>query len=253
MTMSAQAAALGGKVALVTGGSGGIGAAAAGLLAEAGATVVVGYHRSGARASAVAAALPGAGHVALPAPMDDSEALGALAAAIGNHFGRLDILVNSAGMTRPVPHKDLDGLTDELIDEVFRVNWRGPFATIRAVQPLLRQGGEGLIVNISSIAATTGVGSSIAYCGAKAGLDVMTVALARALAPEIRVLAVSPGVVDTEFVAGRTADVNAKLAAGTPLRRIASTTEVARAVLACATLLTFSTGSIIQVDGGRHL
>ena len=81
----------------------------------------------------------------------------------------------------------------------------------------------------------------------------MSVALARALAPEIRVLVVSPGVVDTEFVAGRTAEANAKIAAGTPLKRVASTDEVARAVLACATHLTFSTGSIIQVDGGRHL
>ena len=77
--------------------------------------------------------------------------------------------------------------------------------------------------------------------------------MARALAPAIRVLAVSPGVVDTEFVAGRTAEQNAKIAAGTPLKRVASTEEVARAVLACATHLTFSTGSIIQVDGGRHL
>ncbi len=253
MSMSAPTTALAGKVAFISGGSGGIGAAAAGLLAEAGATIILGYHRNPTKAAAVAVALPGSGHVALPAPMDDSAALGKLAGEIGDRFGRLDILVNSAGMTRPVPHPDLDGLTDEIIDEVFRVNWRGPFATIRAMRPWLQQSPAGLIVNVSSIAATTGVGSSIAYCGAKAGLDVMTVALARALAPEIRVLAVSPGVVDTEFVAGRTAEMNAKIAASTPLRRVASTAEVAKAVLACATLLTFSTGSIIQVDGGRHL
>ena len=127
------------------------------------------------------------------------------------------------------------------------------FADAAADIHILYLEGDGLVVNISSIAATTGVGSSIAYCGAKAGLDIMTVALARALAPAIRVLAVSPGVVDTEFVAGRTAEQNAKIAAGTPLKRVARTEEVARAVLACATHLTFSTGSIIQVDGGRHL
>ena len=176
-----------------------------------------------------------------------------LASTVTERLGRTDILVNAAGMTRPVAHQDLAALTDELIDEVFKVNWRGPFATVRAFRPLLAASGDGLVVNISSIAATTGVGSSIAYCGAKAGLDIMTVALARALAPAIRVLAVSPGVVDTEFVAGRTAEQNAKIAAGTPLKRVASTEEVARAVLACATHLTFSTGSIIQVDGGRHL
>jgi 3-oxoacyl-[acyl-carrier protein] reductase len=191
---------LAGRVAVVCGGSGGIGAASARLLAEAGATVVVGYHSNSAKAAAVAADLPGAGHVALPAPMTDSPALVRLAAMVAERFGRGDILVNSAGMTTPVPHGDLDALSDELIDEVFKVNWRGPFAAIRAFRTLLAASGGGLVVNISSIAATTGVGSSIAYCGAKAGLDIMTVALARALAPEIRVLSVSPGVVDTDFV-----------------------------------------------------
>jgi 3-oxoacyl-[acyl-carrier protein] reductase len=240
---------LAGKVALVSGGSGGIGAASARLLADAGAIVVVGYHGNRAKAEAVAASLAGTGHRVLPAPMTDSAGLACLAKSLD----RADILVNAAGMTQPVPHGDLDALTDEVIDEVFQVNWRGPFAAIRALRPLLAASGDGLVVNISSIAATTGVGSSIAYCGAKAGLDIMSVALARALAPRIRVLVVSPGVVDTDFVAGRTAEASAKIAAGTPLKRVASTAEVARAVLACATHLTFSTGSIVQVDGGRHL
>ena len=247
--MSSTSLPLAGKVAVVCGGSGGIGAASARLLAAAGAAVVVGYHGNRAKAEAVAEALPGAGHRALSAPMTDSAGLARLAQALD----RADILVNAAGMTRPVPHGDLDGLTDELIDEVFQVNWRGPFAAIRALRPLLAASGDGLVVNVSSIAATTGVGSSIAYCGAKAGLDVMGVALARALAPQIRVLTVAPGVVDTEFVAGRTAEQNAKIAAGTPLQRVASAEDVARAVLACATHLTFSTGSTVQVDGGRHL
>jgi 3-oxoacyl-[acyl-carrier protein] reductase len=240
---------LAGKVAVVCGGSGGIGAASARLHAEAGAAVVVSYHGNRAKAEEVAHGLAGTGHRGLPAPMTDSDALIRLAQGLD----RADILVNAAGMTRPVPHGDLDALTDEVIDEVFRVNWRGPFAAIRALRPLLAASGDRLVVNISSIAATTGVGSSIAYCGAKAGLDIMSVALARALAPQIRVLVVSPSVVDTECVAGRTAEQNAKIAAGTPLKRVASPDEVARAVLACATHLTFSTGSIVQVDGGRHL
>lgn len=241
------------RTAIVCGGSGGIGAASARLLAEAGAKVIVGYNRRADAAERVVASLAGVGHLALPAPMADSPALARLAAKVGGRFGRVDLLVNAAGMTRPVPHQDLDGLTDETIDEVFRINWRGPFAAVRALAPWLRASGDGLVVNISSVAATTAVGSSIAYCGAKAGLDVMTMALARALAPEIRVLGVAPGVVDTDFVPGRTAEFNAKAAAGTPLRRVATAEEVARAVLACATHLTFSTGSIIQVDGGRHL
>lgn len=241
------------KVLLVTGGSGGIGAAVARLLAEAGATVVVGYNSNPAKAEEVAASLAGDGHLALAAPVEDSAALGRLAGEVGRRLSRADVLVNSAGMTRPVPHHDLDGLTDEVIDEVFRVNWRGPFAAVRAFRPLLKASGDGVVVNLSSIAASTGVGSSIAYCGVKAGLDIMTVSLARALAPEIRVLAVSPGVVDTGFVPGRGADFNAKVASTTPLGRITSPEDVARAVAACVTHLTFTTGSIIQVDGGRHL
>lgn len=241
------------KVAVVCGGSGAIGASTARLLAEAGATVVAGYNRSPAKAVALATGLPGDGHTALAAPMADSAALGLLAGDVEARFGRADILVNAAGMTRPVPHGDLDGLTDELIDEVFAVNWRGPFAAVRAFRPLLAASGDGLVVNVSSIAATTGMGSSVAYVGAKAGLDAMTVSLARALAPAIRVVAVSPGVVDTDFVPGRGADFNAKVAATTPLKRLATAEDVAKAILATATHLTFTTGSILQVDGGRHL
>jgi 3-oxoacyl-[acyl-carrier protein] reductase len=176
-----------------------------------------------------------------------------MAAAVEEAFGRAEILVNTAGMTQPVPHRNLDDLTDELIDRIFVANWRGTFAAIRAFAPLLRAHGDGLVVNISSISATTGVGSNIAYCAAKAGIDTMTISLARALAPEIRVLAVSPGVVDTSFVPGRDAEFNERVAKTTPLKRIGTPDDVARAVLACATHLRFSTGSIIVTDGGRHL
>ena len=136
---------------------------------------------------------------------------------------------------------------------MFQVNWRGQFATIRTFAPLLKASPDGVIVSISSIAAFTGVGSSIAYCAAKAGIDVMTKALARALAPEVRVLAVSPGVVDTAFVPGRGADFNDKVAASTPLKRVGDAEDIAAAVTACITMLRYSTGHIVQVDGGRPL
>ncbi len=168
-------------------------------------------------------------------------------------MGGADILVNSAGITKPIPHGDLDALTDDLIDEIFVNNWRGVFATIRAFAPALTERGDGLIVNVSSIAAFTGVGSNVAYCGAKAGLDIMTKSLARALAPAIRVLSVSPGAVDTQFVPGRGKEFNDKVAATTPLKRITSPLDVAEAIVACATHLKFSTGDRIVVDGGRHL
>ncbi|WP_331376825.1 SDR family NAD(P)-dependent oxidoreductase [Sinorhizobium chiapasense] len=245
--------ALTGKVAVVAGGSGGIGREACRLFAEAGARVVVGYRSGKERAEAIVAALPGEGHLALPVSIEDSSTINAFRDSTLVALGRADILVNTAGVTSPVAHADLDGLTDELIDQIFVNNWRGVFSTVRAFAPALKASRDGLIVNVSSIAAFTGVGSNIAYCGAKAGLDLMTNSLARALAPDIRVMAVSPGVVDTEFVPGRGQEFKEKAAAATPLKRLTTPTDVAEAILACATHLKFSTGTRIVVDGGRHL
>lgn len=242
-----------GRIALIVGGTGAIGAATARLLAAGGASVLVTHRPGHAPAADLLAALPGAGHAALPADVADTGTLLALRDTIAARHGRLDLLVNAAGFTKPVPHRDLEALDDELIDRMFAVNWRGQFATIRTLAPLLRASGDGLVVSLSSIAATTGVGSSIAYCATKAGIDVMTKALARVLAPEVRVLAVSPGVVDTAFVPNRGADFNDKVAASTPLRRIADADDVAAAIVACWTHLGYSTGHTIQVDGGRAL
>ncbi|MFG1246393.1 SDR family NAD(P)-dependent oxidoreductase [Xanthobacter flavus] len=244
-----------GKVALVVGGAGAIGAETSRMLKAAGAKVVI-SHLAAEKDTAAAAALVaelGEGHAAFVADVVDTPSLVALRDTIAARYGRLDILVNAAGFTKPVPHADLDALTDELIDRMLQVNWRGQFATIRTFAPLLKASGDGLVVNISSIAAFTAVGSSIAYCAAKAGIDVMTKALGRALAPEVRVLAVSPGVVDTEFVPGRGADFNDKVSASTPLKRIGNAQDIAAAITACATMLGFSTGHTIQVDGGRAL
>ncbi len=245
---------LDGKVALIVGGSGGIGAASALLFAQASARVAV-THRPGKEAAgqAVLAGLPGTGHAAFPADVADTASIVALHAAVVARFGRLDVLVNTAGFTKPVPHHDLDALDDALIDQMFAVNWRGQFATVRTFAPLLKASGDGLIVFISSIAALNGNGSSIAYCAVKAGTDVMVKSLGRALAPEIRVMGVAPGVVATGFVPGRGEEFNAKTAATTPLRRVATAQDVAAAVLACATHLRFSTGTTIVVDGGRSL
>ena len=127
------------------------------------------------------------------------------------------------------------------------------FATIRAFTPLLKANSDGLIVNVSSIAGFTGAGSNLAYAAAKAGVDVLTKALAKTLAPHVRVLAVSPGVVDSSFVPGRGADFNEKAAATIPLKRIGHVDDTASAIEACATTLRFATGSRFVVDGGRSL
>ncbi len=245
-----------GKTAVIIGGNGAIGAATAAALADAGAHIIlVDREDDAARAQmqATLADLPGTGHRIATADILDHASLALLRGRLAIDCKHLNILVNAAGFTKPVAHADLDTLDDTLIDEIFKVNWRAQFATIRALAPLLKQSGDGLVVSISSIAAFTAIGSNIAYCAAKAGIDVMTKALARALAPEIRVLAVSPGVVDTAFVPGRSADFNARVEASTPLRRIATPQDIADAILACATHLRYSTGHIVQVDGGRAL
>lgn len=166
---------LDGKVAVITGGLGAIGYATARRLAALGATCVL-LHRKGDDAAARAAALPSAAgqrHAAIRADIVDTPSLVAAAAEVKATLGRCDILVNSAGHTKPVPAGDLDALTDELIDDIVRSNFRGVFATIRAFTPLLKASGDGLVANISSIAGFTGVGSNLAYVAAKAGLDVV--------------------------------------------------------------------------------
>jgi 3-oxoacyl-[acyl-carrier protein] reductase len=241
-----------GSTAVILGGSGGIGAATARLLAQSGATIIVTYRGREAEARALIAELPGTGHQALAASVEDSNSLVALAARVRETRGRCDILVNSAGFTKAIPHHDLDALDDEFLDRMWAVNWRGPFAAVRAFRPLLEES-EGLVVNISSLAGLNGTGSNLAYGAVKAATDSMTKSLARALAPKIRVMSVSPGVVETGFVPGRGPEANAKIAPSIPLKRVALPEDVAEAVLACATLLTYSTGSIILVDGGRAL
>ncbi|MGH7029696.1 MAG: SDR family NAD(P)-dependent oxidoreductase, partial [Stellaceae bacterium] len=237
----------------VSGGSSGIGAASVRLLAAAGARVVVGYNNGAGRAAALIAELPGGGHQAMHLPLEDTAQIRRVAAAVEQEFGRADILVNSAGFTRMVPHHDLEALDDDLIDAVLTANVRGPFATIRAFAPLLRQSGDAVIVNISSGAAQHGTGSSIIYGASKAALNTMSMALARVLAPQIRVVVVAPGMVHTGFVPGRTEEMMARAAAATPLKRAIEAHDVALAVMASITHLTHTTGSIIAVDAGRHL
>ncbi|MET0970783.1 MAG: SDR family oxidoreductase [Tardiphaga sp.] len=244
---------LSGKVAVVIGGSGGIGAAATQALAAEGATVVVTWRSAEAAAEALLAKLPGSGHLARRAVVEDTATLVSLAGDVKAAFGRCDMLVNGAGYTKPIPIGDLDALTDDFIDDMFKVNWRGQFAAIRAFAPLLKASGDGLIVSVSSIAGLNGVGSNLAYAAIKAGIDTMTKSLARALAPAVRVMAVSPGVVATDFVPGRDAAALEKVAPTIPLKRVATAEDVGRAIAACATHLTYSTGSLIVVDGGRAL
>ncbi|MFC3724810.1 SDR family NAD(P)-dependent oxidoreductase [Neoaquamicrobium sediminum] len=244
------------KIAVVIGGNGGVGAATAAAFAEAGATVAVTWRR-GERDEAGAAQLrdelEAQGYAAVEADVADTASLKRLRRSVEERFGRIDILVHASGFTKAIPHTDLDALDDEFIDRMFAVNWRGQFATMRELLPLLQASGDALSVFISSIAASNGVGSNIAYCAAKSGTETLVKSLARAFAPGIRVMGVSPGVIDTGFVPGRGADFNNKVAQSIPLKRVASAGDVAGAVLACATHLRYATGTTLVVDGGRLL
>ncbi len=242
-----------GKVALVTGASRGIGAATARVLAEAGARVVLTHRDSAEGAAEVLASLSGTGHRVVRASAADTPALHAAAASLAEEEGRLDVLVNNAAKTRVIPHADLDALDDDFFDEVMRTNVRGAFATIRACRALLEADGGGTVVNVSSLAAKMAGGSNVAYCASKAAMDNMTLSLARALAPRIRVVSVAPGLVDTELTKAWAPERKRSYLERSPLGRLATPEDIGRAVLAAATLLTCSTGIVIPVDGGRPL
>ncbi|MGH9746650.1 MAG: SDR family NAD(P)-dependent oxidoreductase [Candidatus Acidiferrales bacterium] len=247
---------LGGKTTLVTGAATGIGRAIAERFAREGARVAVNYRSSRDAAEQVVAQIRAEGGVATAIAGDvskESEVRGMLE-QVEREFGRLDVLVNNAGWSIRVPHRKLADLSDEIWEKTFDVNLRGVFYCVRAAVPLLRKQPGASIVNVASVAATTGVGSSMAYAAAKAGIVTMTKSLARALAPEIRVNAISPGLIRTHF-AGRP-DSDSDFAAeesATPLKRLATVEECAEVALFLSTASTAVTGQTILVDGGLYV
>jgi 3-oxoacyl-[acyl-carrier protein] reductase len=241
------------KTALVTGAGGGIGRAICVALAAAGYGVIVNFRAEETKAQATLAALAGDDHLLYQANVTDSDALTEMAARVAERYGSLDLLVNNAGITTPVPHDDMDGLSDDWIDRIFQTNVRGAFATTRAFKDLLSAEGGGTVIHISSIAGATGVGSNVAYCASKAAMDSMTRSLARALAPQIRVISIAPGWVWGDYAARFPHSYIDEQIDKTPLGRLATANDVGRAVLAAAEQLTFTTGAIINVDGGRPL
>ena len=263
------------RAALITGGAGGIGSAICRKFAESGYSVIITYNSDREKAEKLLASLAEGNHAIFQAPTTNPEKLRALMEFVEAKYGKLDVLVNNAGITTPIKHDDLESLTDEWIDKILQTNVRGTFAMIRAMKPLLtsqpplgepnldskvppseRLGvstGGALIVNISSVAAVSGIGSNVAYCASKAAVDSITRSLARALAPQIRVVSVSPGWVLGDYTQNIDLEYLQTQIDKTPLGRLASADDVANTVLALTTHLTFTTGSIISVDGGRLL
>ena len=240
------------RTVVVTGGNRGIGAATARHFAAEGWRVAILYGADKAAAEATLGSLAGAGHLIVQADVADSAAVAAAATKIGAAFDGLDALVNNAGWTRPVPHHDLDALDDTLIERVFRINAMGPLYCVRSFLPLLRKRERAVIVNLSSVAARRGQGSSVAYCGAKAAVDTMTISLGRALAPAIRVVAVAPGPVDTDMARMWTPEQHAAIGEATPLGW-AAPEDIAVTIYAAVTMMPKVTGTTVLADGGRAL
>jgi 3-oxoacyl-[acyl-carrier protein] reductase len=250
-----------GRVALVTGGAGGIGGAVVRALAKAGvAGVVVNYRKSSKEAEALAAQLEQGGvkALAVQADVQSDPQVRAMMQTIQNRFGRLDIVVNNAGVTHWVKLPDLEGLTDPMWDEILDVNVKGAFRCARAAQKLL-EANHGMIVNVSSISGVLAPStmSSLAYGTAKAALIYMTKGLAVAMAPKVRVNCVAPAFTDTPWMSQHFGadyqQVISKASAGYPLQRIASADDIAAAILGLITGGDFVTGQTLLVDGGLSL
>ncbi|HUX24307.1 MAG TPA: glucose 1-dehydrogenase [Burkholderiales bacterium] len=246
-------------VCIVTGSASGIGAASAILLASKGARVVVNYSKSEEAARATLKACETAGGEALLVRADvaQDDDCRYLAASALDKWGRIDALVNNAGATKFAGHADLDALSAEDFQRIYAVNVVGAYQMVRACAPAMKQGGRGAVVNVSSIAGTNGMGSSIAYAASKGALNTLTMSLARVLGPEIRVNAVCPGMVDTKWLregyGARYAAVEARYRQGTPLGRPGTPEEVAAVIAWLIEGADLITGEAILVDSGMHL
>jgi 3-oxoacyl-[acyl-carrier protein] reductase len=252
---------LSGRVALVTGGAGGIGTAVVRAFAGAGASgIAIHYRKSAADAEALVAEVERRGIQALAVQCDvqNDDQVRRMIATVGERLGRLDVLVNNAGVTHWVKLSDLDGLTDVVWDEILDVNVKGAFRCARAAAALLAEHG-GMVINVSSVSGVlaTSTISSLAYGTAKAALIYLTRGLAVAMAPKVRVNCVAPAFTDTPWMSGHYGEeyrqVIAKAASGYPLQRIATPEDVAGAILGLVTGGDFVTGQTLIVDGGLSL
>jgi len=242
------------RVALVTGSATGIGRAVALRLARQGFAVAVNYSRSAQEAEETLHEVEKCGVPALliRANVGHDDEVRQMVAQIVQAWDRVDVLVNNAGTTRFIDHRQLDALTDEIWDEILGVNLKGAFYCCRAVIPHMLRHGGGSIVNISSVAGIVGIGSSIPYAASKGALNTMTKSLARAFAPQIRVNAVAPGPVLTRWLADHMDHIERQMAL-TPMQRAATPEDVADVVCFLATGTHYVTGQIVVVDGGRTM
>jgi len=249
-----------GAVCVVTGSATGTGAACAIQLARKGCRVVINYTKSEKEAKETLGACASAGAEAILVKADVASDVDcrALARAALDKWGRIDALINNAGITKFAAAADLDGLDAEDFQRLYAVNVIGPYQMIRACVPAMKQQGKAAIVNISSISGVMGIGSSTAYVASKGALNAMTLALARSLAPEIRVNAVCPGLIETRWHLSRfSKDDYAKFKLNyektVPLAKAATPDDVAEVAVWLIEGAAQVTGESILVDAGLHL
>ncbi len=208
---------------------------------------------SGAEAQHVAALVQRHGRRALAVEVDvahDAD-VRRMMARVGDTLGRLDGVVNNAGITTHIGLGDLEAVTDEVWDRIMNVNLRGMFYVARAAAPLVRRAGGGAIVNVGSVSGLSGSGSSLPYAVSKAAVHGLTRSLARALAPDIRVNGVAPGAVATRWWDGRSEDM-ARIEPTTLFGHTVSTADVAAAIVGLLQQDS-TTGQVLTVDGGAHM
>ena len=241
------------RVALITGSATGVGRACAVRFAQLGFSVIVNYSKSEDDAVATARLCEafGAPVQVIAASVADDAQVKAMVGHVAKAFGGIDVLINNAGTTRFIAHDDLEAVTDEIWDEIFQVNLKGAFYCSRAAMPYLKAR-QGSIVNVSSVAAQSGQGSSIPYCASKGALNTLTKSLARAFGPDVRVNAVAPGPILTRWLEGRDAQIQ-KYLEQAPLGKAATPEDIADAVVFLAVGTALTTGQILVVDGGRTM
>jgi 3-oxoacyl-[acyl-carrier protein] reductase len=243
-----------GKVALITGGGTGIGRATALQLAAEGAALAVNYSRSQQQAEETVAELRAGGARALVVKADvaDDAQVRAMVAATVAELGGLDILVNSAGITRAVAPTNLDGILEQDFEEIFRVNFMGVLFCCRAAIPEMKRRGGGHIVNVGSIAGLNGLGSSLLYSASKAAVMNLTRGMAHSQAPAVQVNCVVPGLVETRWTATVSEEFARSNREATPMGRAARAEDVATAIVGLLQSK-FITGANLVVDGGRTI
>ena len=246
---------LSGAVALVTGGNGGLGQRICHRLAREGTQVAVMYAQSRDAAEGVAGELSSryqVGAAAFQCDITDGAAVDRVVGDVTRHFGRLDILVNDAAYNKSIQFHDLDGLTLEVWDQILAVNLTGPLRLIKAAAPVLKAQGQGRIVNISSVAGLGPTGSSIAYAVSKAGLIHLTRCMAVALAPDVLVNCVAPGLLEgTRATANLRREQIENSAATSLLKKPADKDDCADMVVTMCRTDTM-TGQTIAIDSGRY-